>query len=258
MAKRFIDMAVSVQLPVVLDDLADELARLAGVVAVVIGGSRAMAEADEASDWDLGVYYRGELELEPLARRGQVHPPGSWGRIMNGGAWLTVEGRRVDVLLRDLDVVAGWSARAHAGELEVDMLLGYLAGIPTYSLLAEHAVAVVIRGELPPAPAEFPPRLRAAAPPRWRFHRDFSLDHARSRARRGDVTGAVGLCARAAIEEAHARLCERGQWVLNEKRILERAGIGDIHSAFARAPSTADDLVAWVTAVAGCLRAAAV
>jgi hypothetical protein len=46
--------------------------------------------------------------------------------------------------------------------------------------------------------------------------------------------------------------------VLNEKRILERAGLGEIHALFARVPSIADDLVAWVTAVDGWLRAAAV
>ena len=34
-----------------------------GTVAVVLGGSRAVQSDDEESDWDLGVYYRGDIHL---------------------------------------------------------------------------------------------------------------------------------------------------------------------------------------------------
>ena len=44
------------------------------------------------------------------------HPPASWGRIINGGARLGLEGTKVDVLLRDLDVTMYWSGRARQGE----------------------------------------------------------------------------------------------------------------------------------------------
>lgn len=267
-------------LPPAIAALADQLAQLAGSVAVVLGGSRATGGATPASDWDLGVYYRGELDLAPLRAYGDVHPPGSWGRIMNGGAWLTVGGERVDVILRDLDVVETWSARAHRGSFEIDLLLGYLAGIPTYSLLAERAVAVPIRGHIPALPSsdmpmegatstsslseassaphtagELPPLLAASAPSRWRFHRDFSLEQARARARRGDAIGATGQCARAVIEHGHAVLCARGQWVLNEKHIIERAGLSRLHGRFAAVPQDAPALVAWVEDLARSLNA---
>ena len=49
---------------------------------------------------------------------------------MNGGAWLRCGGEKVDVLLRDLDVVEHWTRRAEQGEFEVDALLGYLDGVP--------------------------------------------------------------------------------------------------------------------------------
>jgi hypothetical protein len=39
---------------------------------------------------------------------------------------------------------------------------------------------------------------------------------------------ALGQLARATVEEAHARLCERGTWVLNEKRILELADLSGV------------------------------
>ena len=211
--------------------LVDELARTHGVVAVVLGGSRALATADEDSDWDLGVYYQGEVDLMALSHWGEFHAPGSWGRIMNGGAWLQVAGLRVDVLLREIGVVTQWTECALRGEFEVDSLLGYVAGIPTYSLLAERAIARPLRGTLPDA-VNYPARLAEAAPERWRFCRRFTLEHARSRARRGDVVGAVAQAAKAVIEEAHARLCEQRRWVLNEKRIVENAGLEGAHALF--------------------------
>jgi len=232
-----------VELPPPVQELVESLAAMPGAIAVVLGGSRAMGESDAGSDWDLGVYYRGALDTSALAARGTVHSPGAWGRIMNGGAWLTCAGLKVDVLLRDLDVVEHWSRLAEEGQYEVDGLLGYLAGIPTYSLLAERAVARVLSGALQPT-GPFPTRLTETAPTRWRFHRDFSLAHARMRAARGDLVGTVGQAARAIVEHAHAILCERRTWVLNEKQLLRRAGLAPIEALFAEA--VRGDLVTWI------------
>jgi hypothetical protein len=222
------------------------LAAMPGTVAVVLGGSRAAGSSDAESDWDLGVYYRGSIDTSALAERGTVHPPGSWGRIMNGGAWLTCAGLKVDVILRDLDAVEHWSAEAAEGRYEVDLLLAYLAGIPTYSLLAERAVAQVLRGSLAPV-GPFPARLSETAPERWRFHSRFNLTHARMRAARRDFAGTLGQAARAAVEHAHALLCERRTWVLNEKQILQRAGLATTQALFAE--GARGDLLAWLEAV---------
>ena len=89
-------------LPDPVGELCAMLAQMEGVEVVAIGGSRAAGTADVASDWDIGVYYRCNIDLALLATYGKVHPPGSWGRIMNGGAWLSLGGTKVDVLLRDL------------------------------------------------------------------------------------------------------------------------------------------------------------
>jgi hypothetical protein len=164
---------------------------------------------------------------------------------MNGGAWLSIEGTKVDVLLRDLDVVEHWSSLARRGEFEIDALLGYVAGVPTYSLMAERAVAVVLRGDLPPAEPH-PPLLAEVASPRWRFCSKFSLDYAEMHAKQGSVVGTVGQVAKAVLEEAHARVSAERRWVLNEKRLVEAAGLGGAHSWFGDVPRTADGLVRWV------------
>ena len=98
--------------------LVADLERIPGVVAVTLGGSRATGTATEGSDWDFGLYYRGGIDtdaIRSLGWDGRVFEPGDWGRIVNGGAWLEVEGERVDLIYRDLDEVERWTFEAEAG-----------------------------------------------------------------------------------------------------------------------------------------------
>jgi hypothetical protein len=120
--------------------------------------------------------------------------------------------------------------------------------VPTYFLTAELASCVVLRGALTPAP--YPPRLVERAPGIWRFCRSFSLEYARAHARRGNRIGAIGQAAKAVIEEAHAVLAARGQWVCNEKRMIDLAGLADAHRLFDLVPSGPDELEAWIGHVA--------
>jgi hypothetical protein len=171
---------------------------------------------------------------------------------MNGGAWLSVDGVRIDALLRDLAAVELWTEEAGQGRYEVDGLLGYLAGMPTYALTAEVASSIVLRGELA-IRTDFPQPLAAAAPERWRFRRDFSLAHARRAAELGNNVVALGQLARASVEEAHARHCAQRNWVLNEKRIF--AGTGLPERLPWPSPDRASDIRALVEQVAERLRA---
>ncbi len=78
-------MADLALLPPDVGALAETLAALPGAVAVALGGSRGAGGGDHGSDWDLAVYYRDGIDLTALEPYGVVYPPGSWGRIMNGG-----------------------------------------------------------------------------------------------------------------------------------------------------------------------------
>ena len=228
--------------------LVAELATMRGAVAITLGGSRALGAVNAGTDWDLGLYYRGAIDLTPLSAYGTVHPPGSWGRLMNGGAWLQVGGERVDVLLRDIAVVEQWTARAERGEFEVDALLGYTAGVPTYLLMAELALGRVLWGML--RTVSYPAALAASGPGVWRFCRTFSIEYARVHASRGNHVGAVTQAGKAVMEEAHALMCEQSRWVCNEKRLIDDAGLASVQSLFARVPSEASELVGWVDQVA--------
>lgn len=214
----------------VLDVIVPKLVALPGVVAVVLGGSRARGTHRPDSDWDIGLYYRGTFDARLIAGLGfpgHVAQPGEWGRIVNGGAWLTVEGQPVDVLLRDLDVVERWWADAQDGRFEMDNVEGHIAGLPTYTPVGELAIAQVLHGEVPRV--TYPDALRVVAGERWRWNGAFSLAYAEKYAERGDVVMAAGTMARATAQTAHGVLAERGEWVLNEKGIVDAAGLGVAH-----------------------------
>jgi predicted nucleotidyltransferase len=204
---------------------ADELARIPNVVAVVLGGSRAAGTHRESSDWDFGIYYDGALDpadVRTLGHDGEVYAPGDWSPLMNGGAWFVIDGVKVDVIYREVDAVAHWIDEANEGRFKVELLNGYIAGFPTTVLVGEVALAKVLRGSLPLTVPTYPDALRASAPPHWRGRRDFHEMYAGFHDERGDAVMAAANRARAAIEEAHAVMAERGQWVLNEKGLLAR------------------------------------
>jgi predicted nucleotidyltransferase len=228
--------------------LVEQIARVPGVKAVTLGGSRARGMARPDSDWDFGLYYRGCIDtdaIRALGYSGHVVEPGEWGRIVNGGAWLQVEDERVDLLYRDLDVVEQWVAEANAGRFEIDRVGGHVAGLPTYILAGELELGTVLRGTLPRP--TFTAALRRAAPPVWDGDAAFSLQMAEGMAARGEVAPVAGLLARAVIASAHARLAARGAWALNEKGIIARASLeeaGEILTAVGWTPKRLEASVA--------------
>ncbi|MFF7241253.1 nucleotidyltransferase domain-containing protein [Streptomyces collinus] len=233
-----------------LSATADRLAALPAVEAVALGGSRAQGTHTPDSDWDLAVYYRGAFDpadLRSVGWEGEVSEIGGWGGgVFNGGAWLTINGRRVDVHYRDLDVVEHELAEAGAGRFRVEPLLFHLAGIPSYLVVAELALNQVLRGKLP-RPAAYPAELRRTAPERWAGTARAILAYARANhAPQGRLAEVAGALATAAVQAGHAVLAARGEWVTNEKRLLERAGlrrIDEVVAALRPAPETLTDAI---------------
>ncbi|MFI9504795.1 nucleotidyltransferase domain-containing protein [Nocardia sp. NPDC052566] len=214
----------------------DRLAALPAVHAVTLGGSRAEGTSTPDSDWDFALYYRGDFapaDLRAIGWPGEVSELGDWGGgVFNGGAWLTVDGRAVDIHYRDLDTVEHELAEAGQGRFHWEPLMFHLAGIPSYLLLAELAINQVLHGTLPRP--DYPEPLRAAAPAVWDERATLTLRYAEDAfATRGQATEVAGALATAAMHTAHAVLAARGEWVTNEKRLLRRAGLRDIDAIIA-------------------------
>ena len=144
-----------------------------------------------------------------------------------------------------------WLSEAQEGRFEVLSQNGYIVGAPTYLPVGELALCRPIAGELP-RPG-FPEALAAAAATRWRGRAQVSLMFAQAHADAGDVVPCVGMLAQAIVCMAHARLAERREWVLNEKRLVRRAGLEDLQATLAGPGATPTELAASVAAVSTAL-----
>jgi hypothetical protein len=239
--------------------VAESLVRIPGVIAVVLGGSRAWGAERPDSDWDFGLYYRGSVrpidpaDVRALGHPGVVSAPGEWGSIVNGGAWLTVGGERVDLIYRDLDQVEQWLADAQVGRFSVRREVGYVAGIATYVPVGELAICRPICGAALPRPA-FPEALRQSAPPWWRHIAAGALVVAAAHAQRGDAAACFANVGQALLAAAQAGLAERGEWALNEKGLVHRAGLDDTSAMLARPHGTGVELAALVDDVRAALQ----
>lgn len=224
-----------------IEYVGDQLARLPGVEAVTLGGSRAEGTSRPDSDWDFSLYYRGHFDphmLRDLGWPGEVSELGGWsavdGGVFNGGAWLQIDGRRSDVHFRDLDVIDRVIASTREGRFEIEPLWFHLAGLPSYLVLAELATKRILIGDLPDVP--YPPALRMTAPDVWWEQAEAEFDYARRyHASAGRVAQCVGLVARAASCAAHAILAARGRWVTNEKQLFARAELSGVDRILASA-----------------------
>jgi Polymerase beta, Nucleotidyltransferase len=214
-----------------LDHVCDHLQSLSAVEAVSLGGSRAQGTHRPDSDWDFAVYYRDHFEpqaLRDIGWPGEVFEVGGWSSgVFNGGAWLEVDGRRVDVHYRDLEVIDREIAAAHEGRFQIEPLMFHLAGTPTYLVLAELATHRVLRGRLPKP--TYPEALRRRAPQIWWSRAVRTFDYAReNHAPYGRLAQCTGLVAQAASQAAHAVLAARGEWITNDKALLTRAGLREV------------------------------
>jgi len=94
-----------------------------------LGGSRARGEATAQSNYDIDLYFEADhpIDIGRLAKAAMLLPGaasssvtaiGERGLWINGGAWLTVAGKKVDLLCRDLDRVRGVIEACLAGRIE--------------------------------------------------------------------------------------------------------------------------------------------
>jgi predicted nucleotidyltransferase len=204
-----------------------EIAELPAVRAVALVGSFARGTARADSDVDFGVFYEEaappSLSLVRSAAR-RLHDakenelvvtaPYEWGPFVNGGAWLVVGGRRVDLLYRNLDQVRRVWADCRAGRIESHFEQQPPFGYFSWSYLGDLRECRVLHdpaGTLTALKAEvttFPPALRAAIVRDFLWSAEFSLLFARGFAARHDVlntSGCMTRCARALVQVLFAR-----------------------------------------------------
>ncbi|MBI1842594.1 MAG: nucleotidyltransferase domain-containing protein [Verrucomicrobia bacterium] len=228
--------------------LAERLGGIPGISAVVLGGSYARGRAQPGSDIDLGLFYSEahpfsipsvrELAEEVNDTPGPVVSNFyDWGPWVNGGAWLTIGGQRVDFIYRNLEHLERVIAEAEAGRHELDYAQQPPFGFFSGTYLGEVAVCVPVvdpdaRLEaLKRRVAQYPEALRRSVTQDYLWAVEFGIGaFARKYAARADVHGTAASLTFALNQLTLAIFSVNRKYLLNGKTALAET------AEFERAP----------------------
>jgi hypothetical protein len=220
-----------------LRELATPLLSVSGIVAVVLGGSRARGTHRPDSDIDLGLYYRGTLDVDALralaARQAggpvEVTAPGAWGPGVNGGSWLHLQGHRVDWIYRDLDRVQRVWDDCRRGRYEVGIQAGHPLGFYSHAYAGEAALCRVLVDpgrevtELQARTRRYPAALGDALV-EGLWEAGFAAQGARQGAAGADPAYVAGCVFRALGVACHALHGHARRWLIHEKAMVASTG----------------------------------
>jgi Nucleotidyltransferase domain len=234
-----------------LDRVSPVLADVPGVVAIALGGSRASGAAHVGSDYDLGLYFSegAGLDVASLlaAVKGLVDDPGAaavtevggWGPWIVGGGWLSIDGRKVDLLYRPIEGVEKVIRECREGRISVDYQPGHPHGFCSAIWMGEVALCRplsdpkdIIAG-LKSLTAPYPDKLREALIRRFQWEARFSIENAETAVARGDPTYIAGCAFRSFCCVAQVLFGLNRRYLINEKGAIEAA---------ARLPVTVESL----------------
>ncbi|KWV51756.1 DNA polymerase subunit beta [Bradyrhizobium macuxiense] len=217
------------------------LADVPGVAAIVLGGSRARGTAHDASDYDIGLYYTEAAVLDTDRLRDvmtdvvdvpdtvHVTPIGEWGPWIVGGAWLAINGRKVDLLYRNIDKVAATIDACRDGEITMHYQPGHPHGFCSAIWMGEVALCQPLHdpngliANLKATTAPYPRALRDALIQRFQWEILFGIENAELALPRGDSTHIAGCAYRALACLAQVLFALNGQYLINEKDALAQA-----------------------------------
>ncbi|MCC7368461.1 MAG: nucleotidyltransferase domain-containing protein [Chloroflexi bacterium] len=219
-----------------LDEIVRQLRAVRGVVAIVLGGSWAAGRARADSDVDLGIYYRPSTPLDiPAVRQVAaafndtqnpvVTEPGQWGRWVNGGAWLTVGGRRADFLYRDLDLVSRTIDECIAGQSRADFWQQPPYGFHSQIYCAETRACVPLHDPeavIPPLKAKvavYPTGLKRRQINSFVWGSEFTLRAGTKSVKSGEAYIVTGFLVRCVMEMVQALYALNETFFMNDKYV---------------------------------------
>jgi predicted nucleotidyltransferase len=239
----------------IVDRVLSALGELPGVAAVALGGSRARGQGLPDSDVDIAVYYSraDPPAIEELHRIAtELHDPGApkllggygeWGPWINGGALITIAGRRTDLLLRELEQVEAVIRNCRRGIVESVYTPGHPHAFHThiYAGEAHHNQPLYDRygtlAALKNLTVPYPQPLREALVRRFGWEMSFSIPLADKAIKRGDHAYAAGIVFRCIACMVQVIFAVNERYFLNEKRSVAAA------TAMTRSPPNFDTRV---------------
>jgi predicted nucleotidyltransferase len=247
----------------VLERIVPRLAEVPGVVAVVLGGSRSRGTAIPTSDYDVALYFGAETSLDtrrllekardlvddPAAA--EVTAVGGWGPRIVGGGWLSIAGRKVDLLYRGVEPVREVIAECCAGRIRMDYQPGHPHGFCSATWMGEIALCRPLHdphgviGGLKAATSPYPEKLREALLRTFLWEVQFSIANGEIAVARGEQTHIAGCVYRALSCIAQVLFAINRRYLINEKGALAEA------AEFPRTLSGLPVLIAGIWAAVG-------
>jgi predicted nucleotidyltransferase len=237
------------ELPQFINHIVSSLRSIEGITAIALGGSRARGKHTHTSDVDLGIYYNREnppdlIALNRLAcefddnhRVNLITAIGEWGKWINGGGWLKVEGVGVDFLYRDLATVNRVIDDCYQGRITIDYQPGHPHGFVSSIYMGEIAMCQVLYDPdgvleaLKVKTKPYPVGLKQATIDTFAWEISFSLLVAKKAIARNDIVYAAGCCFRSVA------CMNQVLFALNEDYLLNEKGATAVAGTFAISPS---------------------
>ncbi|MBA2391940.1 MAG: nucleotidyltransferase domain-containing protein [Ktedonobacteraceae bacterium] len=219
-----------------LHQLTNALKAIHNLKAIVLGGSYANGSQRPDSDLDLGLYYYADQPLDIAhlstiaAQLNDTPDPvvtdlGGWGTWVNGGAWLTIEGQRVDFLYRNIDFVSSTLDECNAGTIHSDYWQQPAYGFHSFMYCTETLICRplydpdAIIAPLKAKVAVYPPALKQAIIKSFLWNARFTLDNTRKPAARGEVYMVASCLARAIHCLVQVLYALNETYYISEKRL---------------------------------------
>jgi Nucleotidyltransferase domain len=221
--------------------LVDELSRVPGVAAIVLGGSYASGMHHATSDLDVGLYYAAakpfaidaiKAIVQRVAGEGGATVTGfyEWGAWVNGGAWIHTPQGKVDFLYRNLDQVQRIITEAQQGITHHDYDQQPTHGFYSVIYLAETQICVPLYdptgviAALKRQVEQYPAALKQQIVGGSLWSAEFTLIHARDFAAQGDIYNTVGCLTRIVANLTQALFALNERYFMRDKKVMATMG----------------------------------
>lgn len=221
-----------------LQDIVDQLKKVKGLQAIVLGGSWASDTQRPDSDIDLGLFYSENSPLDvahikkiALALNDIANPVvtdlGGWGRWVNGGAWLTIQGQRVDFLYKNIDFISTIIDDCNRGEIQWDYFQQPPYGFYSYMYCAEIQMSKILYDpvgaiqKLQSKITHYPQALKNKIINAFVWDAEFTLQVATRSAKRGEVYFVAGCLTRIASNLVQVLYALNETYFISYKRFYQ-------------------------------------
>jgi hypothetical protein len=220
-----------------LEQLIDDLSKVRGIEAIVLGGSYARGTQHDTSDLDIGLYY---FENKPFSLTEIKRIAGAisiqdtpvvtgfyeWGPWVNGGAWIQTSVGKVDFLYRNLDQVERTIEEAVQGIVRHDYSQQPTYGFYSVIYLAETQICLPLydpeaqitrlKRQVEPYPAKLKERIILNS----LWSAEFTLIFAHNYAAGADIYNTAGCLTRIAANLTQALFALNEQYFISDKKVM--------------------------------------